>query len=430
MGMERRRAGFRLSWSANDQHSEGEAQPDEAVPDATPAAVDTMTAEAPADAEAPAADQPAAEPPDTPTASAADGTLAGDAASPGPDSESSEFLVSLVGAMRGVAESSRDASLAELRTTVDAHIEQLNATASQKEADLRRAADLDLQAVGDWEHDEIERIKAEAETKREARRTKLDQQLAEHRATSEREVEATRARLADHERDLAAFFAQLGEISDPAAFVAAAKRMPQAPGLTSPPAATTSDPTPAPETPSGTDDLRLAAMGMTDAAAADAGATDTGATAEAGATDTAATAEAGTTDTAATAEAGTPEAAEATTDNRLAARLAQLDQRIAGGTEPVAAVAPAAANGGETSTAVIVKGLGSFGAITSFKQALERVEGVRGVTLSLGPTGEFVYRASHAADFDMAAAVQSVEGPSATVEDTDGTLVVTLSRQA
>ena len=36
---------------------------------------------------------------------------------------------------------------------------------------------------------------------------------------------------------------------------------------------------------------------------------------------------------------------------------------------------------------MIVKGLGSFGAITSFKQSLERVEGVRGVTLSLGPTG-------------------------------------------
>ncbi len=123
-----------------------------------------------------------------------------------------------------------------------------------------------------------------------------------------------------------------------------------------------------------------------------------------------------------------PEVPDAGTDNRLAARLAQLDQRIAGGTQPVAAAAPAPANGSETSTAVIVKGLGSFGAITSFKQALERVEGVRGVTLSLGPTGEFVYRASHAADFDMVGAVQSVEGPSATVEDTDGTLVVTLSR--
>src|SRR4029079_17862105 len=99
---------------------------------------------------------------------------------------------------------------------------------------LRRAADLDLQGVGDWERDETERIKAEAETRREARRTKLDQQLTEHRAASEREVEATRARLADHERDLAAFFAQLGEISDPAAFVAAAKRMPRPPNLSIP----------------------------------------------------------------------------------------------------------------------------------------------------------------------------------------------------
>jgi hypothetical protein len=75
-----------------------------------------------------------------------------------------------------------------------------------------------------------------------------------------------------------------------------------------------------------------------------------------------------------------------------------------------------------------VKGLGSFGAITSFKQSLERVEGVRGVTLSLGPTGEFVYRASHAGEFDLKAAITSIEGPTATIEETDGTLVVTLSR--
>ena len=424
MGIERRRTGFRLSWSANDQHSEGEAQPDEAAQDASEAAVDTMTAEAPSGAVERAGDEVVAEAADATSASAPDPAPSEDVAPAGPDSESSEFLVSLVGAMRGVAETSRDASLAELRTTVDAHIEQLNAAASEKEGDLRRAAELDLQGIGDWEHDEIERIKGEAETKRDARRTKLDQQLAEHRAASEREVEATRARLADHERDLAAFFAQLGEISDPAAFVAAAKRMPQAPGLTSPAAATPTSPTtdatpatdaaPATETPAGTDDPRLAAMGM--GAEADSAATDE-------------STDAGATEATATPEATEPEAGEAMTDNRLAARLAQLDQRIAGGTEPVAAVASAPAHGGEASTAVIVKGLGSFGAITSFKQALERVEGVRGVTLSLGPTGEFVYRASHAGDFDMVAAIQSVEGPSATVEDTDGTLVVTLSRQ-
>jgi hypothetical protein len=75
-----------------------------------------------------------------------------------------------------------------------------------------------------------------------------------------------------------------------------------------------------------------------------------------------------------------------------------------------------------------VKGLGSFGAITSFKQALERVDGVRGVTLSLGPTGDFVYRASHAGDFDLATAIRSVEGPNAEIEEVDGQLRVTIER--
>jgi hypothetical protein len=410
MGMDRRRTGFRLSWTANDKQGEDDVQHDEAASEAATSAVDTMTADAPtADAQT---GEPSAAPDATPTEARADGPTGTNADSHAgeamPEGESSEFLVSLVGAMRGVAESSRDASLADLRTAVDAHIEKLNATSAEKEADLRRAADLDLQGVADWEHDEIERIKSEAETRRDARRTKVDQQVSEHRAASERDIEATRARLADHERDLAAFFVQLGEISDPAAFVAAAKRMPRAPELNS-----TAPPAEAPaaaDVPVPADDPRLAAMGESVEADADAATTpEAEGTAEM------------------VAEAA-PELPEAGTDNRLAARLAQLDQRIAGGTQAVAAAAPAPANGSETSTAVIVKGLGSFGAITSFKQALERVEGVRGVTLSLGPTGEFVYRASHAADFDMVAAVQSVEGPSATVENTDGTLVVTLSR--
>ena len=163
-----------------------------------------MTADAPADetsapetaatetsADAPAADAPA---PDAAPEAAADRPATdAPAIEMTPESESSEFLVSLVGAMRGVAETSRDASLADLRTTIDAHIERLNASSTEKESDLRRAADLDLQGVGDWEHDEIERIKSEAETRRDARRTRLDQQLAEHRTASEREVEATRS---------------------------------------------------------------------------------------------------------------------------------------------------------------------------------------------------------------------------------------------
>jgi hypothetical protein len=425
MSVDRRRAGFRLPWTAEGEETDGEH-----------AAADAEVDEMP--------------PSDTPTQPAADGSATNDSAidvtavaaphdtaasdAPAPstasEGESTDFLRDLVGAMRGVAETSRDASLAELRTAIDARLEALGIQASERESDLRRRAELDLESVADWERTEIERVRSESEHKRETRRAQLEQQLSEHRSASERDAEATRSRLSEHERDLAAFFAQLAEITDPAAFVAAAKRMPRAPEMTS---------ASAPAAPAA-DDPRLAAMGMSSEAHAATTDSPTSPNTEPAtgpgepAAAVAAPAEAAraadaTPEPAAEAGSGTENQAE-NPDSRLAERLAQLDERLSGATQPIAAAAPATANGngGEASTAIVVKGLGSFGAITSFKQALERVEGVRGVTLSLGPTGEFVYRASHAEDFDLVAAIQGIEGPTATIEDTDGTLVVTLSR--
>ena len=63
-----------------------------------------------------------------------------------------------------------------------------------------------------------------------------------------------------------------------------------------------------------------------------------------------------------------------------------------------------------------MKGLGSFGAITGFRQALASVDGIDGVSLSLGPTGEFVFRAIHAVGFDVAAAIMKLEGEAAKIE--------------
>jgi hypothetical protein len=399
MSLDRRRAGFRLPWSPEGEDGDSDQATTSAGAD------DAVRSE-----------------PGTPPAEGADGSGEASAPAAGPeeaaitdvsnpsgDPDSSEFLRSLVGAMRGVAESSRDASLADLRGAIDGRIEALGTQASQQEQDLRRRAELDLENVGNWEHTEIERVKSEAERKREARRSQLEQQLAEHRTASVQEVEAVRSRLQEHERDLAAFFGQLGEITDPAAFVAAAKRMPHAPELTG--SATPVAPL--------AEDPRLAALRATppdiDAAPVES---------------PVAPDEAGTTEPEPELEPTVSTAAgEANPDNRLAERLAQLDERLSGATQPVAAAAaPSTGTGGDASTPIIVKGLGSFGAITSFKQALERVEGIRGVTLSLGPTGEFVYRASHAGEFDLAAAIQSIEGPTATIEDSEGTMVVTLSR--
>lgn len=409
MGVDRRRAGFRLPWTADGEETQ-DAQDSGATEGADEAARAEM--ETPLSTDAVVTAEPAAEAV-TETMSindAANEPVPSEAAT-GDGEESTDFLANLVSAMRGVAESSRDASLAELRTQIDQRIGTLGTQASEREAELRRTADADIDAVGEWERTEIERIKGDAETKREERRTRLERELDEHRAASERAAEEARSRLAQHERELAAFFAQLGEITDPAAFVAAAKRMPRAPDVNET-APSSNTETPAAATPAM--DPRLEALGVTrDTPTEPAEDSAQAAAAEPAAAEPAADA----------AGNGTAPAADA----RLAERLAQLDERLANASAQPATPATAQP-GADTSTAIVVKGLGSFGAITSFKQSLERVEGIRGVTLSLGPTGEFVYRASHAGDFDVAAAIQTLEGPTATIEDTDGTLVVTLSR--
>ncbi len=420
MGQNPRRPGFRLRWGEADRSDDGESAATEAAVEQDAAAAETPDADA-TEEQAPEAAEAAGAP------DAATEAVASEAATPaaGKTEEQDEtpFLRDLVGAMRGVAESSRDSSLEGVRQAVDQRVAELTTTAAERTEELRRSADLDVNGIGEWERTEIERVRREAEQRREARRALLEQQLADHQGATDREVEATRSRLADHERELDAFFAQLSEITDPGVFVATAKRMPAPPDLSKlataeKPSAAAATTTPTAEEKSATGEEKSATNGS---------------------------------------------GAAAPSDESLAARLAQLNQRLAPGpqsdttttaasdqtaspetteaapapaaapTAPAVAAPPAPVAGGaatavETSTAIVVKGLGSFGAITSFKQALERVDGVRGVTLSLGPTGDFVYRASHAAEFDILGAIRSIEGPNTGIEQTDGSLVVTIAR--
>jgi hypothetical protein len=82
--------------------------------------------------------------------------------------------------------------------------------------------------------------------------------------------------------------------------------------------------------------------------------------------------------------------------------------------EPMAAEAPAPPapaefQGAAVTTQVLVTGLTSFGAITSFKQQLEKVDGVNEVSLGLGTSGEFIFTAVHRPGFDLSAAIRSFE---------------------
>jgi hypothetical protein len=389
---------------------------------------------------------------------------------------SDEFLQNLVGAMRTVAEESRDGALADLRQNVETRIEQLRAAAAERAEELRRGSEFDIVATGDWEKSEIERAKAEAERRVAGHRAELDRQLAEHRSASEREIEATRRRLADYEAELKAFFTQLSEIHDPAEFVAAAKRMPRGPELpaTVPAVRSSADVTePVGEADTDTDtdtDTEAAApeAAAPEAAAPDAAPSDQTSAEGVGEPPAEQNGKPEATAPEATNEAE-PKVSAEPVDARLAKRLAELDRRLSNGesskpapgteTEPEpkaetespsaataestesadkpeseSTAAPESAPGesgesnGEVSTPIMVKGLGSFGAITSFKQALERADGIQGVTLSLGPGGEFVYRANHAPGFDLVAAIRGIEGQAVTIDEADGSLMVTIQR--
>jgi hypothetical protein len=322
--------------------------------------------------------------------------------------------------MRRVADEARDTGVAELRAQADEKVRLIEGDAERRREELRDRAEQDVAEIGEWERAEQERIKNEAEQRVVARRARLEQQLGADTTRTDAETKALRDRVSEYERELDAYHTQLININDPAAFAAAAKRMPTAPSLEAAPAASSAttvaaEPQPVPpaeapppppaempaKPPSPVADVQVPVEPVTPASN------------------------------------GVPEPAPApqvhpAEEEVLTARLAELDAAFP--LAPAAAAAPEAATAPTmpvepTTTEVVVKGLGSFGAITGFRQALSGVEGIDAVALSLGQTGEFVFRATHAAGFDVRSAIMQLEGDGARIEDRpEGGLRVTLER--
>ncbi|HEX7197415.1 MAG TPA: hypothetical protein VF364_11355 [Candidatus Limnocylindria bacterium] len=392
MTSNQRRPGFRLPWATEGEAetadatatADAAASADSGETDATAEPVSATEADQQPTAADTATDAPAA-PADEPSGVSTTRRTATAERAPRPaqPESSAGFMRDLVAAMRRVAEETRQSGLSDLRTKAEEQVRTLEADAERRRQELTARAETDVAGVGDWAKAETERIKQEAEQRVVARRAQLDQQLAAETTRAEVEAKALRDRVAEYERELDAYHAQLSDIADPAAFAAAAKRMPAPPRLAGVPDAT------APAEP------------------------------------------------AAAAATESPEQApeiHPAEEEVLAARLAELDATLdpvaAEGSEATPAAPAASASSAEpTSTEILVKGLGSFGAITGFRQALAAVDGIEGVSLSLGPTGEFVFRAIHPQGFDVSAAIAKLEGDGAKIEThEDGSLRVTLDR--
>ena len=338
------------------------------------------------------------------------------------------FLQSLVDAMRKIAEQTRTDAMTQLRAAVAERSADLRTETERRAAELHELADSDLASVAEWEQGEVQRIRDEAAVKVGARNATLEAQLTANAAAGEGAVTAVQARVDAFEAEMTSFFAQLNEIHDPAALASALKRIPEPPSLADASAAPAGDTAPTPSeatsapdmmpepTPEPTPEPEPEPEPVPEPAVADAVAVSP----------TPSPADQGNgVPRAEDAEPSAPaeESAVATATREEPA----VEAPVAADEAPVEA--PVAADVEEATTQVLVTGLTSFGAITSFKQSLERADGIHRVSLGLGTSGEFIFTAVHSAGFDVASAIRSFEESAQFVQG-NGQLRVTVGVKA
>lgn len=330
------------------------------------------------------------------------------------------FLQSLVDAMRKIAEQTRTDAMAQLSAAVAERSADLRSQTERRAAELHELANADLASVAAWEQGEVQRIRDEAAVKVSARNATLEAQLNANAAAGEGSITAVQARVDAFEAEMTSFFAQLNEIHDPAALASALKRIPQAPSMADAAAAPAGDTAPTPSeataaapdvmpepTPEPTPEPEPEPEPMPEPAVEDA--------------------------VAMSAAASLADHGNGVPQAEMAQPSAPVEEAaVATATHEVPAAegaAPVEGAGDEATTQVLVTGLTSFGAITSFKQSLERVEGIHKVSLGLGTSGEFIFTAMHSPGFDLASAIRSFEESAQFVQG-NGQLRVTVGVKA
>ncbi len=310
--------------------------------------------------------------------------------------------------MHVAAEEGRGATLEQLHADGKAAVEGIQSRSAEEATAIRQHADEDIAAVREWSKAEIARIKEETDHRIAARKETLDRELEGHAAVVEAEIENVQGQVATFEGEMDAFFEGLLVEEDPGRFAALAASMPE----------------PAPFVP------------LTDAQRAEIAARASGLPVDGEApSDEAADAASGPGAEGEGSDAELPAPAE--TDPRLVAldlaaaeRDALVDisageqeasgfpggsisARLAGLTgAPAPAAGPAQDDEGGPvgTTQVVVTGLTSVSSIAAFKRQLGRLDGVRSVAVSSGPTGEFVFAVVHDTTISVADGVRALGG--------------------
>lgn len=141
------------------------------------------------------------------------------------------FLAELAVAMRATAEKERERIAGKVADDAAAHVEKVRARAAIETDELKRLAEEDVQHIESWSAAEMERIRAEADTKIEDRRASLEEYLKQHDTIIDTEIDGVNAAVQDYNATLDRYFEELAASSDPASIVARAEALPAPPDL-------------------------------------------------------------------------------------------------------------------------------------------------------------------------------------------------------
>ncbi len=141
------------------------------------------------------------------------------------------FLAELTRAMQAAAEQQREQIAAIVADDAADEIEKANARGAIEADELRRLADEDVQAIETWLAEETDRIRAEAGRRTDERRSELESHLDKHHSIIASEVEGVENAVRGYQATLDAFFAELGEATNPAKLARQAGSLPTPPDL-------------------------------------------------------------------------------------------------------------------------------------------------------------------------------------------------------